>query len=101
MTIRILSIFVLIFVLCIGVVLAQTTSGSITGNVIDSQRSAIANATVTITDVDKGFTQTATTVEEGGFLFPQFPPGTLDIVFQVTGFKKQKRKELLVSIKKH
>src|SRR5712691_4548329 len=60
MTIRILSIFVLIFVLCIGVVLAQTTSGSITGNVVDAQRSAIANATVTITDVDKGSTQTAT-----------------------------------------
>ena len=97
MRIRILSIFVLIFVLCTGVVLAQTTSGSITGNVIDSQRSAIANATVTITDVDKGFTQTATTDEQGRFVFPQVPPGTFDIVIQVTGFKKQERRVALVS----
>ena len=94
MRIRILSIFVLIFVLCIGVVLAQTTSGSITGNVVDAQRSAIANATVTITDVDKGFTQTATTDEQGRFVFPQVPPGTFDIVIEATGFKKQERKSL-------
>src|SRR5258705_7966875 len=97
MRIRILSIFVLIFVLCIGVVLAQTTSGSITGNVVDVQRSAIANATVTITDVNKGFTQTATTDEQGRFVFPQVPPGTFDVVIQVTGFKKQERKVALVS----
>src|SRR6266699_1818295 len=89
MRIRILSIFALIFVLCIGVVLAQTTSGSITGNVVDAQRAAIANATITITDVDKGFTQTATTDEQGRFVFPQVPPGTFDIVIEATGFKKQ------------
>ncbi|HXQ37482.1 MAG TPA: carboxypeptidase-like regulatory domain-containing protein, partial [Anaerolineales bacterium] len=97
MRIRILSIFVLMFVLCFGVVLAQTTSGSITGNVVDAQRSAIANAIVTITDVNKGFTQTAKTDEEGRFVFPQVPPGTFDIVIEVTGFKKQERKVALVS----
>lgn len=73
---------------------AQTTSGSITGNVVDAQRAAIANATVTITDVDKGFTQTATTDEEGRFVFPQVPPGTFDIIIQVAGFKKQERKDV-------
>src|SRR6266480_5215878 len=97
MRIGILSVFVLIFVLCTGVVLAQTTSGSITGNVIDAQRSAIANATATLTDVDKGFTQTATTDEQGRFVFPQVPPGTFDLVIQVTGFKTQERKVVLVS----
>src|SRR5258707_1854127 len=96
MRIRILSIFVLSFVLCVGVVLAQTTSGSITGIVVDAQRAAIANATVTITDVDKGFTQTATTDEQGRFVFPQVPPGTFDIVIQVTGFKKQERKNVVL-----
>src|SRR6266478_7523894 len=75
-------------------VAAQTTSGSITGNVVDAHRSAVANATVTITDVDKGFTQTATTDEQGRFVFPQVPPGTFDIVIEATGFKKQERKSL-------
>ena len=70
-------------------VAAQTTSGSITGNVVDAHRSAIANATVTITNVDKGYTQTATTDEEGRFVFPQVPPGTFDIVIEVTGFKNK------------
>ena len=75
-------------------VAAQTTSGSITGNVVDAHRSAVANATVTITDVNKGFTQTATTDDEGRFVFPQVPPGTFDIVIEATGFKKQERKNL-------
>jgi carboxypeptidase family protein/TonB-dependent receptor-like protein len=85
----------LLIFLCTAIsVAAQTTSGSITGNVVDAQRAAIPNATVTITDVDKGFTQTATTDEEGRFVFPQVPPGTFDIVIQVAGFKKQERKDV-------
>ncbi len=90
------SIFVLIFVLCTGVVLAQTTSGSITGNVVDPHQAAIANATVTITDVNKGFTQTATSDDEGRFVFPQVPPGTFTIVIKISGFKKQERTVELV-----
>src|SRR5437660_12860310 len=96
MRIIILSIFVLIFVLCTGVVLAQTTSGSITGNVVDPHQAAISNATVTITDVNKGFTQTATSDDEGRFVFPQVPPGTFTIVIKISGFKKQERSVELV-----
>src|SRR6266849_10757793 len=70
-------------------VAAQTTSGSITGNVLDAHRSAIANATVTITEVNKGFTQTATSDDEGRFVFAQVPPGTFTIVIKTSGFKKQ------------
>src|SRR5260370_31609944 len=91
MRIRILSIFTLIFVLCTGVVLAQTTSGSITGNVVDPHQAAIPNATATITDVNKGFTQTATSDDEGRFVFTQVPPGTFTLVIKISGFKKQER----------
>ncbi len=91
MRIIILSIFVVIFVLCTGVVLAQTTSGSITGNVVDAHGSAVANATVTITEVNKGFTQTAASDDEGRFVFAQVPPGTFTILIKSSGFKKQER----------
>ncbi len=57
-------------------VAAQTTSGSITGNVVDPRQAAIPNTTVTITDVNKGFTQTVTSDDEGRFVFAQVPPGT-------------------------
>src|SRR3989441_12219973 len=96
MRIIILSIFVVIFVLCTGVVLAQTTSGSITGNVVDAHGSAVSNATVTITDVNKGFTQTATSDDEGRFVFPQVPPGRFTIVIKISGFKTQERTVELV-----
>ena len=91
---RTLAFGLTVFVVTAMSIAAQTTSGSITGNVVDTHRSAIANATVTITDVDKGFTQTATTDDEGRFVFPQVPPGTFDIVIEATGFKKQERKNL-------
>src|SRR5437660_695601 len=96
MRIRTLSVFALICMLCVGVVIAQTTSGSITGNVVDPHQAAIPNATVTITDVNKGFTQTATSDDEGRFVFPQVPPGTFTIVIKITGFKKQERTVELV-----
>src|SRR5438876_20590 len=94
---RTLAFGLTVFVVTAMSIAAQTTSGSITGNVVDTNRYAIGNATLTITDVDKAFTQTATTDEEGRFVFPQVPPGTFDIVIQVTGFKKHERKVALVS----
>src|SRR5258706_12538557 len=97
MRIRILSVFVLIFVLCIGVALAQTTSGSITGNVVDPHQAAIPNVTVTITDVNKGFTQTATSDEGGRFVFPQVPQGTFRSVLNISVFKKHVRNVSLVN----
>lgn len=92
MKIRTLSIFILICVTYAGAALAQTTSGSITGNVVDAQASAIANASVTVADASIGVSKTTTTDGEGRFVFPQLPPGTYNLVIEVTGFKKQEQK---------
>jgi len=67
--------FVLIFVLCTGVVLAQTTSGSITGTVVDSQQATVTGAQVTVTEEGKSYSLTAVTDGEGRFVFPIVPPG--------------------------
>lgn len=92
MRIKILSLFILLFVLCTGAILAQTTSGSITGTVVDPQEAAVANATVKVTEEGKSFSLTATTDDEGRFVFPIVPPGTYTISVEATGFKKQERK---------
>jgi len=69
----------------------QTTSGSIAGGVVDSQHSAVPNATVTATEQAQKFTLTAKTDEAGRFVFTQLPPGTYTIVVQSAGFKKYER----------
>ncbi|MEW6127371.1 MAG: carboxypeptidase regulatory-like domain-containing protein [Acidobacteriota bacterium] len=94
MRLKILSIFTMLCVLCTAPGLAQTTSGSITGTIVDQQQSAIANATVTATEESKGFSLTAITDNEGRFVLPQVPPGTYTLRIEASGFKSQERKAI-------
>ncbi|MGE0100882.1 MAG: carboxypeptidase regulatory-like domain-containing protein [Blastocatellales bacterium] len=80
--------FLLLIVVCAGTGVAQTTSGSISGTVFDLQQAAVANATVTATEKSKGFILTATTDQEGRFVFPQVAPGTYSIRIEAAAFKK-------------
>src|SRR5262249_7677413 len=67
---------------------AQTTSGSMTGGVVDSQQSAVSGATLSVTDEAKSLPLTATTDKDGRFVFPQVPPGTYKLTIEAKGFKK-------------
>jgi hypothetical protein len=92
MCIRTLTIAILVFVLCAATIMAQSTSGSITGTVVDPQEAAIPNATVTVTEEGRSYNLTATTDGEGRFVFPIVPPGTYTVSVEAGGFKKQERK---------
>ncbi len=73
---------------------AQSTSGSIAGEVRDAQDAAVANAAVTVVDLDKGFTQTTRTSTEGRFVFPQLLPGRYTVTVESPGFRKAERKDI-------
>ncbi|HEY6403034.1 MAG TPA: carboxypeptidase-like regulatory domain-containing protein, partial [Blastocatellia bacterium] len=75
---------------------AQTTSGSITGSVVDPQQSAVAGTTVNLTDEAKSLTLTSTTDNEGRFVFPQVSPGTYKLTVEAPGFKKMERAGILL-----
>ena len=70
---------------------AQTISGSITGELVDAQHSAIPNGTVTLSEQEQKFTLTAKTDEAGRFVFTQIPPGTYTLSVEAAGFKKYDR----------
>jgi hypothetical protein len=91
MRFRMLLTFILIAQFCVGVGLAQTTSGSIAGNVADSQQGAVSGATIKINDETKAFTLTTTSDKEGRFSFPQLPPGTYTLTVEAGGFKRTQR----------
>jgi hypothetical protein len=84
------SLFILSFALA-SVAAAQTTSGSIAGNIADTNQAAISGAKVKIIDESKGFSLSGVTDSEGRFVFPQVPPGTYKLSVEASGFKKLER----------
>jgi outer membrane receptor protein involved in Fe transport len=84
--------FVVLLLLALGMSgYAQTTSGSISGSIVDSQHASIANAVVTATEQEKKTIYNTKTDEAGRFVFAQVPPGGYTIAVQVPGFKKYER----------
>ena len=66
---------------------SQQTTASITGTVVDEGGAAINSATVTVTDVDRGTTFTATTNDGGLFNFVRVPIGNYQVKAEATGFQ--------------
>lgn len=70
--------------------LAQTSTASLTGQVLDSTGAAISGATVTISDPSRGFKQTATSNADGNYTFPQLAPDDhYEIRVERQGFKTE------------
>ncbi len=65
---------------------AQATSGNITGNVTDSSGATVPNATITITDMDRGTKFTTTSNQGGLFIKTQIPNGRYHIHIEAPGF---------------
>ena len=78
--------------------LAQSTSGSIAGSILDKQGAAVANATVTAIDQSKKVSFTATTDSEGRFTFAQLQPGRYSLTVSGTGFKKYELKDVVLNV---
>lgn len=91
--------FALIFLFCAGFVLsagvqagqAQQDTGAIVGSVVDQSSAAVKGATVTVKDVDRGTSLTATTNESGAFDFPRVPAGNYQIAVSAQGFQTAKQ----------
>lgn len=64
----------------------QQSAGSVTGLVTDVSGSAIANATVTIRDMDRGTTWTTRTTDAGLYVFPTVPAGRIQVTVEAAGF---------------
>ena len=68
--------------------LAQSTTGSIFGQVTDQSGSVVVKAQVTITNTLTGEAHSATTNEQGQYVIPQLPVGVYRVETQPAGFKR-------------
>ncbi len=78
--------------------LGQTYTGSITGTVKDPTGAVIPNATVTITDVGKGFNYNANTDAGGLFTVRNLPPATYSEKVEAPGFTPYQRNNIVLEI---
>lgn len=67
---------------------AQST-GSIRGTVTDQTKSAIANASVTVTNTSTGLSRVQTTNNNGIYVFPNLPIGAYTLKISATGFRTE------------
>ncbi len=83
--------------LCCAGMYGQTVSSSLEGVVVDPADAAVANAPVTMTNVDTKVTRTANTDNTGTYRFLQVDPGTYNITVKATGFKTETQTGIVVS----
>jgi hypothetical protein len=67
---------------------AQALFGSIVGTVTDPTGAVIPKATVTVTDISKGISQTTITNGAGGFEVSRLIPDTYSVTGKAPGFKQ-------------
>ena len=87
-----------IFAAASAPLLAQSSTGSITGNVVDGSGAGIPGATVTATSADTGATRNATSGTTGNFTIPLLPVGRYTVASDLSGFAPAKVSNVVVSI---
>ena len=75
-----------------GMAKAQTDTGRVVGTVADATGAYIPGATVTLTNIDTGATQTRTTGGAGEFTFPALPRGHYSVTGTASGFRSEMQK---------
>ena len=74
--------------LCTPVLLAQTITGSVSGDVTDSTGAVLPNVTITVEHTGTNLTRSATTTGTGSYRIPDLPIGTYKVTATAQGFKK-------------
>jgi len=79
---------------------AQGTA-SISGTVVDSTQSAVAQSQVTLTNASTGQTRAITSSDQGYFEFPDLPPGEYVVVVDKSGFKQWRQSSVTLAVAQH
>src|SRR6266849_5539930 len=76
---------------------AAAINGQIEGTVTDPSGAVVPGATITIENVNTGFTRTLKTDESGFFRFTVLPLGTYALKADASGFAQEKRSGIAIS----
>jgi Carboxypeptidase regulatory-like domain/TonB dependent receptor len=77
---------------------AQTVTGTILGNILDSSGAAIANAQITITNQDTGVVRESASTGDGIYNVPSLLPGKYTVEAKAPGFTPTGVKDVVVNV---
>ena len=77
---------------------AQTTSGTISGRVLDPQGAAVRAVRVTVTGQGNGVTRAVTTDGDGWFVISNLPPARFDLTAVASGFNDLSRQGIVLDV---
>src|SRR5215470_3544785 len=89
------GLFALTIALSAGAANAQSTTGTISGHVSDSQGLAVPGVTVSVTSPSLQGLRSTVTSEIGDYVVTLLPPGNYTLTFELSGFQKQEKKVVL------
>ena len=75
---------------------AQIGQGRLAGQVTDTQGAVLPGVTVTATSPSQIGVRTAVTEADGKYLFPGMPSGTYKLAFELAGFRRMDRDNVIV-----
>ena len=76
----------------------QTQAGRIEGNVFDQSGGVIVDATVTVTDVDRGVVRSLITDSAGAYAASSLLPGKYTVRAEAKGFKTAEHSDIVVQV---
>jgi len=79
-------------------VYSQGSAGRIIGSVTDQSGGALAGATVTVLDVQRGIPRTLITDQSGEYVAPSLLPGTYTVRAEFKGFKTIERQKIALEV---
>src|ERR1700739_1217120 len=88
---------ILLFAPCTQV-WAQYTTARLSGIVSDPSGAVVAGATITVQEVDTGYTQTTKSESAGEDLFPSLPVGTYQITVSGGGYNQYLQRGIVLSV---
>jgi hypothetical protein len=77
---------------------AQGASGRVLGRVSDPSGAVLAAAKITLTNEATGISRDANANDSGDYSFVDVAPGTYTVQFELTGFKKNVQKSVIVDV---
>jgi hypothetical protein len=91
-------LFALFVAMSSGFLNAQSSSGTITGLVVDENNAIVQGAKVMITASDGTVNKVSSTDSGGLYSVPAIPPGVYDVVIDAKGFKQSRLSQVNVSV---